>query len=141
MHLVPFFEAAQYRDGILDAWLIDEDGLESALQGRVFLDVFAIFIKRGGADQMHFTSCQHRLEKIRRIHCAFRSSGSHDRMEFVDKKQDLALRRLDFLEYRLQSLLEFATELGAGHQGSHVQHDYTLLLEPFRHIALHDALR
>ena len=37
-------------DGLLDGGLLDKNGLETALQGRAFLDVLLVFVVRGRAD-------------------------------------------------------------------------------------------
>jgi len=47
---VAFTQAAQDRDGVLDGWLADEDGLEATLERGVFFDVLAIFVEGCGAD-------------------------------------------------------------------------------------------
>ena len=53
---VAFLEPAQDRDSVFDAWLADHDRLEAALEGGVLFDVFAVFIKRGGADGVEFAA-------------------------------------------------------------------------------------
>ena len=47
----------------------------------------------------------------------------------------------DFLEHRLQALLELAAILRAGDQRAHVERDDPLVLQPFGHVAADDALR
>ena len=47
----------------------------------------------------------------------------------------------DFLEHRLQPLLELAAVLRAGDQRAHVERDDPLVLQPLGHVAAHDALR
>jgi hypothetical protein len=50
VNFIPFLEAAQNRDRILNGRFPDIDRLEPAFQGRVFLDALAIFIEGGGSD-------------------------------------------------------------------------------------------
>src|SRR5208282_2456823 len=50
MHLVLFLQAAQDGNGVFDIWLAHENDLETAFERRVFLDVLAIFVERGGSD-------------------------------------------------------------------------------------------
>ena len=52
-----------------------------------------------------------------------------------------ALGRLDFLQHRLEALLEFAAKLRAGDQRAHIERDHALVLQTLRHVAAHDALR
>ena len=47
----------------------------------------------------------------------------------------------DFLQHRLQPLLELAAILRAGDQRAHVERDDPLVLQPFGHVAADDALR
>ena len=47
----------------------------------------------------------------------------------------------DFLEHRLEALLELAAVLRAGDQRAHVERDDPLVLQPFGHVAADDALR
>ena len=56
--LVLVLEAAQDRDGILDARLADEHRLEAPRQRRVLLDVLLVFVKRGGADAVQLAARQ-----------------------------------------------------------------------------------
>ena len=47
----------------------------------------------------------------------------------------------DFLEDRLQPLLELAAILRAGDERAHVERDDPLVLQPFGHVLPHDPLR
>src|SRR5208283_2820469 len=140
MNLVALLEAAQDRDGVLDARLLDQDRLEAPLQRRVLLDMLAILIQRGRANTMQFTARQHRLEQIRRVHRAFRRARANDRVQLVDKQNDLALAGLHLFQDRLQALLELAAELRAGYQRTHVERDNPAILEPLRDVAGNDPL-
>ena len=62
-------------------------------------------------------------------------------MQLVDEQDDLALGVRDLLEHRLQALLELAAILRAGDERAHVEGDDALVLQPFGHVAAHDALR
>ena len=62
MRLVLVLEPAQDRDRVLDGGLIDEDRLKTARQRRIFLDMFLVFVERGGADTVQFAAGQRRLE-------------------------------------------------------------------------------
>jgi hypothetical protein len=61
-------------------------------------------------------------------------------VELVDEEDDPALAVLDLLQDGLQPLLELAAELGARDERAEVQRDDALVLEPFGHVAAHDAL-
>ena len=63
----------------------DHHDLEAAIEGRILLDVFAVFIKRGRTNALNFTSGERRLEHIGSINRTFGSTGSDERVEFVDE--------------------------------------------------------
>ena len=137
---VAFAQPAQNGDGILHRRLIHPDRLKAALQRAVLLYVLAVLVQRGRADAVQFPARQHGLQQVGGVHGAVRGAGTHDRMQLVDEEDHLALGRLDFLEYGLEPLLEFAAEFRAGDQRAHVQHDHAAVLEALRHVAAHDAL-
>ena len=53
----------------------------------------------------------------------------------------LPAARGDFVQHRLQPLLELAAEFGAGDQRAHVQRHQLLVAQAFGHIAIDDAQR
>ena len=50
MHLVALLQTAKDADGVFHAGLADVHLLESALERRVFFDVLAVLVERGGAN-------------------------------------------------------------------------------------------
>ncbi len=54
--LVALLDPPQDRDGVLGRGFIHHDGLEAALEGGVFLDVFAILVEGGRADGAQFAA-------------------------------------------------------------------------------------
>ena len=68
-------------------------------------------------------------------------AGADDGVELVDEEDDLPGGVGDFLEHRLEPLLELAAVLGAGDQRAHVERDDLLVLEPFGHVLADDPLR
>lgn len=61
-------------------------------------------------------------------------------MHLVDEHDDLAGRRGDLLQDRLQPLLELAAVLGARHHGAQVERHQALVAQAFGHVTLDDAL-
>ena len=86
-HLVVFLvtrpQALENINGILDGGRLDLDGLEPALEGGVFLNIFAVFIEGGGADALHLTPAQRRLDDVGGVHRALGRAGPDDRVQFV----------------------------------------------------------
>ena len=54
-------------------------------------------------------------------------------------RNDLSIRFGDFPDDGFQAILEFAAVFGARDERAHIERYQPLVLEPFRHIALHDA--
>ena len=120
--------------------LVDEDGLEPALERGVLLDVLAVLVERGGADHVQLAAGEHRLEHVAGVHGTLGRAGADHRVELVHEQQDAAFGRLDLVEHGLEPLLELAPVLGAGHQRAHVEGEDGLVAEALRHVAAHDAL-
>ncbi len=66
--LVALPQAAQDGDGVLDRRLANQHLLEAPLQGGVLLDVLAVFVQRGRADEAQFAAGQHGLEHVPGVH-------------------------------------------------------------------------
>mmetsp|Transcript_8673 Transcript_8673/g.17172 ORF Transcript_8673/g.17172 Transcript_8673/m.17172 type:complete len:201 (+) Transcript_8673:1988-2590(+) len=60
-------------------------------------------------------------------------------MDLVDKENDLAIGILNFLENRLQALLELTTVRCTGKQSGHVELPKSAVGNGFRHVALDDT--
>ena len=121
--------------------LADEDLLEPALEGGVLLDVLAVLVERGGADEAQLAAGQQRLEHVAGVHRALAGgAGTDDGVQLVDEGDDLAVAVLDLLEDGLEPLLELAAVLGAGDHGAEVEADQPLVAQRLRHVAVDDAL-
>ena len=114
MDFVFFLDAPEDRDRVLDLRLRHVDRLEAPFQGRVAFDIFLVFFGRGGADRPQFAARQSRLKHIGRVHRSFRCAGADQRMQLVDKQDDLALLGFDLFQYGFQAVFEFAAEFRAG---------------------------
>ena len=116
------------------------DRLEAALERGVLLDVLAVLVERRRADRVQLAARQHRLQHVGRVDRALGRARADDRVQLVDEEDDLALGVGDFLEHRLEPLLELAAVLRAGDERAHVERDDALVLEPLGHVAADDAL-
>ena len=141
MHFVLLFQAAEYRDGVFDVGLANENNLEAAFEGRIFFDVLAIFVERGGADGAQLSASKSGLEHVGGVDGAFGGAGADQSVQLVDEENDLALRVFDFLEDGFEAVFEFAAKLCSGQHGAEIERDHALVLEHFRHVAGNDALR
>ena len=141
MEFVFFLDATENGDGVGHAWFAHEYRLEAPRQRRIFLHVFAIFIKRRGADAMQFTARQGGLQQVGRIHRPIRLARANQRVHFIDEQDDFAFRLLHFSQHGLQAFLELTTIFGARNHRPQIQRHNALGLQRFRHIAVDDAQR
>ena len=141
MEFVFLLQAAQDRDRVFDGRFADEDRLEAPREGRVFFDVLAVFVERGGADAMQFAARERGLEQVRGVHRAFGFAGADERVHFVDEEDDAAGGGRHFGQDRLQAFLELAAIFRAGDQRAHVERHQLFVFERFRHVAVDDAQR
>ena len=64
-------------------------GLEAAFERRIFFNVFAVFVERGGADGAQLATGQRGLEHVGGVHGAFRGARAHQGVQLVDEENDL----------------------------------------------------
>ena len=140
VHLVALAEPAQDAEGALDRRLVDEHGLETPLQGRVFLDVLSVLVERRRPDGAELAAREGGLQQVGGVDRALRGARADQRVELVDEQDDLAVGAFNLLEHSLQAVLELASELGAGDQGAQVEGDHPLALQSFGNVTLGDAL-
>ena len=134
-------DTAQDRDGVLNRRLTNEHLLETTLKSGVLFDVLAVLIQGCCADHAELTTGQHGLEHISRVHCAFRATtGTDDRVKFVDEGDDLAVGTFDFVKNSLEAFFEFATVLRARNHSGQIKSDQLLVLQRFGDVASDDSL-
>ena len=68
--LVAVLDVVQYLERLVERRRLDDDLLEAALQGTVFLDGVAIFVQGGGADALYGAAGQRRFHNVGGIHGA-----------------------------------------------------------------------
>ena len=139
--LVALLEPAQDRDRVLDRRLADVHLLEAPLERGVLLDVLAVLVERGRADEPQLAAREHRLDHVAGVDRAFGAARADERVQLVDERDDLALGIGDLLEHRLEPLLELAAVLRAGDHRADVERDDALVAQTLGHVALDDAPR
>ena len=103
--------------------------------------MLAIFVERGGADDVQFAARQSRLEQISGVHRAFGFARADDHVHFIDEQYDVPGRLLDLVDHALEPLLEFAAKLGPGDERAHVEAHQLAILEAVGNVAIGDAQR
>ncbi len=79
------------------------------------------------------------LQHVAGVHRALGGARADERVQLVDEEDDLSVRFLDFLEDRLEALLELAAELRAGDHRAEVERDDALVLQRLGNVARGDA--
>ncbi len=123
-------QALENFHGVGRAGRIDGDRLESPGKGSVFLDVFSVFIERGGADALDLTAGEGGLEHVAGVDRAFGAAGADQRVKLVDEEDDV-LGPADFVHDRLDALLELAAIFGAGDHHGQIEHDDPAVVQEF----------
>lgn len=71
---ITFLETTKDRDSGGHGGFPDEDGLEAAFEGGVFLHVLTVLLQRRGPNTAELSSCQHGLQKISSVHRSIRTT-------------------------------------------------------------------
>ncbi len=131
-------DALEDFNGLLFGWLVHDDGLEAALEGGIRFDVLAVFVQRGGADDLQLAAGKGGLEDVGRVHGGAGRAGTDQHVDFVDKEDGAGL--LQLVDDALEAFLELAAVHRTGHQGTNIQLQQTLVHQRRGDIAVHDAL-
>ena len=113
--------------------------METALKGAVLLDVFTVFVDGRSADALQFAARQSGLEHIGGVEGALGAAGADDGVQLVDEDYNVWIL-LQFVEDRLDALLELAPVLGARHNTTHIKRYETLVEKDLRYALFHDAV-
>ena len=140
INLISFLQTTQNSDGILNRRLIDHNRLEPTFQSRVFFHILSVFIQCSCTDTMQLTSCQHRLQQVACIHCAVRFACTNNRMQLINKEDNLTFALSNLIQNGFQSLLKFTTEFCACNQRTHIQREDGFILQAVGYILFHDTL-
>ena len=119
--------------------LLDLDRLEPALEGRVLLEMLAVFVERGRTDRLQLASGEHRLEDRGSVDGTFCDAGPDEGMKLVDEQDDVAAGP-DLLQDLLEPLLEVTPVATAGNERAQVQGVELLALQRLWDVVLHDLL-
>src|SRR5450830_959965 len=141
VRLIPFLQAAQDGDRILDRRLTDQDRLEATLQRSILFDDLAILVDRRGANCPQFASRERRLQHVGGIHGSLGRARPDDRVQLVDEHDDAAIAGRNGLEHGLEPVFELATKLRTRDHRAQVECKHDLVLEPLGNVPRHDTLR
>ena len=114
MVFVFVFDVVQNLEGLRRRGGLEDDLLETALEGAVLFDELTVLVQGGGADALHLAARQSGLEEVGGIHTARCVASPHHRVQLVDEQDDVGIF-LNLGEDGLHTLLELSAVLGAGH--------------------------
>ena len=98
--LVLLLDSAQDPDGVLNTGFTNQHLLETTLERRILFDPLAILIKCRRTDHAEFAASKHWLEHVARVHGRVTGSPrTNDGVQLINEGNNLAITRLDFVEY------------------------------------------
>ena len=139
VNFVAFSQPSKNGHGIFHSWLADFHRLKTSLQGRVFLDVFAILIQRRRSDRAEFSASQLRLKKVRGIHRSFTRPGTHNGVKLVDEENDLTIQISHLFKKSFETILKLSPILGARDHPAQVERDKAFIFHRIGNIPADDA--
>ena len=134
-------QPAQNRDRLFDRRFVDVHRLETAFEGGVGFDVFAILVERRSPDALQLAARQLRLDHRAEVERTFGCAGPDERVKLVDEQDDVAPGALDLIEDLLDPAFEFAAVLRPRDQRSERQRQDAFLAERGGDVTLSNALR
>ena len=121
MVFVGTLQAAKDLHGIIDAWLVDVDVLESTGKGFVLAETGAVLFVGRRPDAAEGAVGERWLEEVGGIECtAAGGARTDDHMNLIDEEDGLRVV-FERCEHRLQTLLKVAAVPGTRHEGTHVE--------------------
>src|SRR5262245_11372574 len=121
--------------------LFDDHPLKAPRQGTVLFNALTILGVGRRSYASKFPTRQGRLQDVRGVESAGRTTCSHKGVKFIKEKNHLTLSCTDFIDDSFNSLLEFTAILGARNQRSEIESKHPAILERIRDITCNDALR
>ncbi len=139
--LVPGPQGVQHLDGGLRIRLLDEDGLEAALEGGILFDALAVLLLCSGADALELSPPKRGLHHVPGVERSLRRASADDGVNLVDEEDDLTGGLPDLVHDCLEALFELAPELRTGDHRAHIEREHPPALQLGGDVAGDDALR
>ncbi len=140
MALIERLKTREDRDRLLPRGLLDIYRLKTPLESRVLLDIFPVFVGGRRADQLYLPSGQGGLQNVGGVQRALRAAGADDRVELIDKEENVAVLR-SLVHDIFDALLKLAPVLGARDHAGKIQHKDASSPDIFRDEAHGNTLR
>ena len=118
-----------------------QDGLEPPGERRVLLDVLAVLVERGRADDMQLAAGKRGLDHVGGVDAALGAgAGPDNRVYFVNEDHELVAVLADLVDDPAQALFEVAAIAGAGDHAGELELDDALAGQRLRDLLVDDAL-
>src|SRR5690606_378816 len=101
--------------------LLNEDRAKASFERGVLLDVLAILIDCGGTHHLNIAAREGRLQHIRSVDRASRSTSTNHRMDLIDEQNDATMSSAYLIHHGFEALLKLATELGASYHPGQIK--------------------
>ena len=99
--------------GILDARLLDEDGLEAARERGILLEMLLVLVERRRTDDLDLAARERRLQDIGGVERALCRTRANECVHLIDEEDDRAVLT-HLVDESLEALLKLAAVLRAG---------------------------
>src|SRR5690606_9082413 len=137
---VTLFQSAQDGYRILRVWFFHHHLLEPASERLVFLEVFLVFVERGGADGARLATRAGRVAGSPGIRGVFATARTDEGVDLIDEQDDFAITLCFLFYHRLEPFFKLTLVLCSGDQCPHVEGEDRFPFEVFRHVAFYDAV-
>ena len=138
MILVTGLDIIQNLHGFLDRGRLYQYFLETTFQSPVLLNILTVLVQSRRTDTLYLPASQRGFQHIGCIQTTAGAPGTHDRVNLVDKQDNIPVLR-QLRQYRLHSLLELSAVLGTRHDRSDIQRDHPLVKQHAGHFLLDDT--
>src|SRR5688572_1245335 len=109
-------------DGFVEIGRLNVDRLESSFQRTIFFNMLSVLIQRRSPNALDLAARQGRLQHIGGVDGSLCGSCSNQRMQLIDKNDDIA--SLDyFFHHDLETLFELPAVFGTSNERSQIQGD------------------
>ena len=106
-------------DCIFNIGLVNHNGLESALKGRVLFYILSVFRKCGCANHLYFPAGKSRFKDVCGVHTTLCRTGRNHGVYLVKHQNDVA-QLLNFVNKPLDAVFKLTSELGARNNSGHI---------------------
>src|SRR5690606_13749469 len=114
--------------------------LKSSFECFIFFKIFLILVEGCCTYCAQLSPCEGGLENISSIHCTFSATCADERVNLVDKENDLTIASAHFLYNGFKSLFKFTFVFRTGNEESHIKRINSFGAQIVRHVAIYNPV-